>query len=99
MKDLTTIPTSFKLGGNTWRVKRVKLKDMHGDCNYNSCVIRVATHINDVPQSDKLQLQAFLHEWAHAIFYTMGRGVQENLVAALEQMLYQSITTFKFPKK
>lgn len=98
MKNLHRIPTSFKLGGNTWRVKRAKLRDAYGDCNPTTYVIRIATHVNGVATTEKIQFQAYLHEWAHAILFTMGRGAQETLVAGLEQMLYQSITTAKYPK-
>jgi len=92
------IPTSFRLGGHTWRVKMCKLKGLYGDCDFDKHIIRIATEIDGVPTTEETQYQTYIHECKHADLRTLGREDDEELVSGLEQMEWQRYKTSRWKK-
>lgn len=98
-----TIPSSFKLGAHTWKVKIVKsLGELegafYGQCDCESHVIHIAKIVRGKRQSDSTMYQTFLHEFVHAALHILGRNDDEELAAGLEQMYFQLAKTAKYPK-
>lgn len=97
------IPSSFKLGAHTWKVKVVKsLGELegafYGQCDYDNHVIHIAKLVRGKRQSDSAMYQTFLHEFVHAALHILGRNDDEELAAGLEQMYFQLAKTAKYPK-
>ncbi len=84
------IPSSFQLGGITWKVKRVKrLKGKYGDCDLAKTTIRILDTIDE-----KLKEQTFCHELVHAILFSMGKADHdEEFTDAFGFMLHQFLNT------
>lgn len=104
------IPTSFKLGGNTWRVKIQKsivvvtpageVQHLYGECNADTYTIRVARTVGGAICSPDTMTQTFIHEFIHAALYTIGRRFDdEELVVGLENMVWQYFKTARIPKR
>lgn len=104
------IPTSFKLGGNTWRVRVVKhivaigskgeVQHLYGDCAIDEQRIRLARSVDGRPCTDEQIQQTFIHEFIHAALYTIGRKFDdEELVVGLENMVWQLIRTAKISRE
>lgn len=98
------IPTSFKLGGNTWRVRIMKhlvqigpnndVQHLYGLCDVENNLIRIARTIDGRPCTDETIYKTFIHEFIHAALYTCGKAYQdEELVVGLENMVWQYIKT------
>lgn len=97
------IPTSFKLGAHTWKVKLVKSigepgEYVHGICYTTEHIIQIAKTVNGKKVSDDSMFQTFLHEFVHAALHILGKEDDEELAAGLEQMYYQLYKTAKYPK-
>lgn len=97
------LPTSFKLGAHTWRVRVVKSIGKPGGECYGECVfvehrINIAKVVEGKPVSEATMYQTFLHEFIHAALHILGRNDDEELAAGLEQMLYQLHKTARYPK-
>jgi hypothetical protein len=90
------VPTSFRLGGHTWRVKMVKLKGLYGDCDTDKHIIRIASELDGKPTTAETQYATFLHEFIHAALHTLGVDDDEQLAAGLEQMLFQLTKTARW---
>ena len=98
------IPTSFKLGGNTWRVRIMKhlvqigpnndVQHLYGLCDVENNLIRIARTIDGRVCTDETIYKTFIHEFIHAALYTCGKQYQdEELVVGLENMVWQYIKT------
>lgn len=98
------IPTSFKLGGNTWRVRIMKhlvqigpnndVQHLYGLCDVENNLIRIARTIDGRTCTDETIYKTFIHEFIHAALYTCGKQYQdEELVVGLENMVWQYIKT------
>lgn len=98
------IPTSFKLGGNTWRVRIMKhlvqigpnndVQHLYGLCDVENNLIRIARTIDGRTCTDETIYKTFIHEFIHAALYTCGKAYQdEELVVGLENMVWQYIKT------
>lgn len=97
------IPTSFKLGAHTWKVKIVdKIGDeseyVHGICYTTDHIIKIARTVNGKKMTEASMYQTFLHEFVHAALHILGRSDDEELAAGLEQMYYQLYKTARYPK-
>ena len=103
------IPTAFKLGGNTWRVRMQKhivhvsnndVIHLYGDCDIEKCLIRIAENVDGRPCSQDTIIQTFIHEFIHAALYTIGKKFDdEELVVGLENMVWQYLRTCKESKR
>lgn len=91
-----TIPTSFRMGGHTWRVKLCKMSGVFGECEHDKHIIRIASEIDGKPTTEAVRFQTFIHEALHAVEYSLGRETNEELVAGMEQMIYQLFKTAKW---
>jgi len=100
------IPTSFKLGGNTWRVRFHKsviaigqnneVQHLYGECDIDKCLIKLAQTVDGKPCSEDTIYQTFIHEFIHAALYTIGKRFDdEELVVGLENMVWQYLRTAK----
>ena len=98
------IPTSFKLGGNTWRVRMMKhlvqigpnndVQHLYGLCDVENNLIRIARTIDGRVCSEETIYKTFIHEFIHAALYTVGKQYQdEELVVGLENMVWQYLRT------
>ena len=88
------IPTTFQLGGRTWRVERgAKLKKKQfGDTSPELALIRLSTKC----KTDEDAELTFLHELMHAIAFTMGwdeLNEDEMKIDAVAGLLRQFLTT------
>lgn len=97
------IPTSFKLGAHTWKVKIVdKIGEpseyVYGICYTTDHIIHIAKSVNGKKVTESSMYQTFLHEFVHAALHILGREDDEELAAGLEQMYYQLHKTAKYPK-
>lgn len=90
------IPTSFRLGGHTWRIRFRKLTGCYGECDYDNHVIYISTHAHGKPTTAETRFQTFIHEALHAVEYSLGRDTDEQMVAGMEQMIYQLFKTAKW---
>ena len=89
-----SIPKTFKLGGRTWRVKRVGKRKWYGKTDPNICVIELSASCTH----DELEQQTFLHELLHAVAITMGwsrLNNDEDKIDAVAGLLLQALTTAK----
>lgn len=98
-----TLPTSFKLGAHTWRVRVVKSigrpgASCYGECDFMDHKILIAQIVEGKSVSAESMYQTFLHEFVHAALHILGRNDDEELAAGLEQMLYQLHKTARYPK-
>lgn len=104
------IPTSFKLGGNTWKVRTLKhivhigpnneVMHLYGDCDIEKCLIRIAKNVDGRPCTQDTIIQTFIHEFIHAALYTIGKKFDdEELVIGLENMVWQYLRTAKESKR
>lgn len=86
------IPSEFKLGGLTWKVKRMKqLKGKYGDCQLEKQTIRL---LDTLPQ--ELKEQTFCHELVHAIKFAMGEDDHNEVhTDAFAMYLHQYLNTAK----
>lgn len=100
------IPTSFKLGGNTWRVRMLKhlvqigpnndIIHLYGLCDVETQMIRIARTIDGRECSPETMYKTFIHEFLHAALYTIGKRYEdEELVVGLENMVWQYLKTAK----
>lgn len=98
------IPTSFKLGGNTWKVRLYKhlvqigpnndVQHLYGLCDVESNMIKIARAIDGRVCSEETIYKTFIHEFLHAALYTCGKAYQdEELVIGLENMVWQYLRT------
>lgn len=86
------IPTTFKLGFRTWRVKRgVRSKRWYGDCSSTRCEIRLSTKNKTFED----ELHTFYHELGHAIEATLGLKLKHRQIEAIGGMLAQFESTKK----
>lgn len=103
------IPTSFKLGGNTWRVRIMKhlvqigpnndVQHLYGLCDVESNLIRIARTIDGRTCSEETIYKTFIHEFIHAALYTVGKQYQdEELVIGLGNMVWQYLRTARGSK-
>lgn len=92
------IPSSFKLGAHTWRVRYKKMVDLFGYCDCDRHLICISTFVRDRPTTEEERITTFIHEMGHAVLHTMGKEDNEELVAATEQLIYQAIKTQRFPR-
>lgn len=97
------IPTSFKLGAHTWRVKLVKELiadevDCFGNCDSDKMVITIALNVSSKPTTEDQRFATFLHEFMHAAMHTLGMEDNEQLAAGMEQMLLQLFKTARWKK-
>jgi hypothetical protein len=90
------VPTSFRLGGHTWRIKLTPLKGMYGDCDTDKNLIRIATELDGKPTTAETRYATFLHEFIHAALHTIGVADDEQLAAGLEQMFFQLTKTARW---
>ena len=88
-----TVPKSFVMAGNKWRVKLRKKLDGYGLCDFETHTILIAETINGRPTSDDDRFKTFIHEALHALEFTMGRKPDEAFVSAAEQLIYQAMRT------
>lgn len=93
-----TLPTSFKLGGHTWRVRLVKMHAQYGECMYDTCTILIASHVDGTQTTPEQRYATFWHEFIHAALHTLGLDDNEQLAAGLEQMLYQLHKTARWKR-
>lgn len=91
-----TIPTSFRMGGHTWRVKLCKMTGIYGECDQDKHIIRIASEIDGKPTTNAVRQQTFIHEALHAVEYSLGKETNEELVAGFEQMIWQLLKTAKW---
>lgn len=89
------IPTSFKMGPVTWRVRLVKMKSLYGETDLEKHTIRIATFIDGRETSHEERVRTFFHEWFHAFQYTLGIETTEEMAVLFENMAYQSFKTAK----
>jgi hypothetical protein len=89
------IPTSFKLGGLTWKVVlRKRLPGKYGECDLAKTTIYVRNNI-----SQELMEQTFCHELAHAIQFAMGilqENHNEQEIDAFATFLHQFLTSAEY---
>lgn len=87
-------PSSFKLGGRTWKVERVNRRGHWlGRCNSDRCRIRLNMH--RIKHNEELH-HTFLHELLHAVTSTMGwtrLNDDEDKIDALSSLLTQAHAT------
>lgn len=88
-----TVPKSFVMAGNRWRVRLRKKLDGYGLCDFETHTILIAETINGRPTSDDDRFKTFIHEALHALEFTMGRKPDEAFVSAAEQLIYQAMRT------
>ena len=88
-----TVPKSFVMAGNKWRVRLRKKLDGFGLCDFETHTILIAETINGRPTSDDDRFKTFIHEALHALEFTMGRKPDEAFVSAAEQLIYQAMRT------
>jgi hypothetical protein len=105
MKPVATsmqIPTSFKLGAHTWRVRISDTlgvsQNLYGLCDYEANLIRIARNVNGKALSQQSMFQTFLHEFIHAALHILGKNDDEEFVAGMEQMWFQLYKTAKYGK-
>lgn len=87
------IPTSFKLGAKTWRVRYKRMPTNLGLCDPTKNVIYIHPD-----QSSIQQYSTFLHEITHAILFAMGYDEEEQFVTSFEELLLQVLTTQRHSK-
>jgi len=98
------IPTSFKLGGNTWRVRMLRhlvqigpnndVQHLYGLCDVENNTIKIARTIDGRVCAEETIYKTFIHEFLHAALYTCGKAYQdEELVIGLENMVWQYLRT------
>lgn len=98
------VPTSFRLGGNTWRVKFVKSlvaedgTECFGNCDADKYIINIALSVHGRPVPEATRYKTYLHESYHAKLATLGRTDDEELVAGLEEMSWQQLKTERYRK-
>lgn len=98
------VPTSFRLGGNTWRVKLVKSivaedgVECFGICDADKHIITIALFVHGRPVPEATRYKAYIHESYHAKLATLGRTDDEELVAGLEEMTWQQLKTERYRK-
>ncbi len=96
-----TIPTSFQIGGRTWRVVYVdSISDDDsstvGLCSPTSSTITIARTVEGQPVDEQQQLQTFVHEFVHACLATTGYHdlyLSEPFVTAMELMVMEYLRT------
>ena len=104
------IPTSFKLGGNTWKVRLYKhlvqvgpnndVQHLYGLCDVENNMIKIARSIDGRVCAEETIYKTFIHEFIHAALYTCGKQYQdEELVVGLENMVWQYIKTARGGKQ
>jgi hypothetical protein len=67
----------------------VKMHNQYGECDYASCTLLIASHVDGVATSQDQRYGTFWHEFIHAALHTLGLEDSEQLAAGMEQMLYQ----------
>lgn len=91
------IPTSFQLGGFTWKVRQMKrLPGKYGDCDLAKREIRILQKLDD-----EMKGQVFCHELGHAILFAMGvdqSDHNEQNVDAYAMFLHQFMTSAKYDR-
>lgn len=89
------IPTSFKLGGITWKVVlRKRLPGKYGECDLAKTTIYVKENIDQ-----ELKEQTFCHELIHAIMFARGISQEdhnETEVDAFATFLHQFLTSAQY---
>lgn len=89
------IPTSFQLGGITWKVVlRKRLPGKYGECDLAKTTIYVRENIDQ-----ELKEQTFCHELAHAIQFAMGISQEnhdEQQIDAFATFLHQFLTSAQY---
>jgi Zn-dependent peptidase ImmA (M78 family) len=92
------VPTSFKLGAHTWKIRRKKMEDFYGMCDCDNHIIYISTFVNNKPTTELEQFSTFIHELGHAVLSTMGLPDDEQLVRGAEELFLQVIMTSKYAK-
>lgn len=94
---MIVVPYEFSLAGNEWHVRYVPKKELKlgdGEYAYGLCVPEDGEILIYKRLGDVKRLQTFLHEAAHAVLFTMGHLVHDEvMVEAVSQLVYQIITT------
>jgi hypothetical protein len=89
------IPTSFQLGGITWKVVlRKRLPGKYGECDLSKTTIYIRNNIEK-----ELMEQTFCHELSHAIQFAMGISQEdhnEQTIDAFATFLHQFLTSAKY---
>jgi hypothetical protein len=91
-----TIPKSFKLAGQRWRVTIAK-RGMtgYGECDFTTRTIRIASSVDGKTTSETERLQTFLHEWWHAFESVTGQDVNEPMAVLFENLMYETLLTMR----
>lgn len=91
-----TVPRSFKLAGQKWRVIIAK-RGMtgFGECDFITRTIRIAAFVDGKPTSESERLATFLHEWWHAFEHVTGAAVNEQKAVQFEHMFYETLLTMR----
>ena len=91
-----TIPKSFKLAGQRWKVTIVKrYMTGYGECDYATRTIRIASSVDGKPTTDGERLQTFLHEWWHAFEHVSGQDANETSAVLFENLMYETLLTMR----
>lgn len=93
------IPTSFRLGGHTWRVRIKRMKEVYGECDFDRHIIYIATFVDGKETTEETRYQTYLHECNHADLHILGRQDDEELVSGLEQMQWQRHKSARYAKE
>jgi len=91
-----TIPKTFKLASQKWRVVIVS-RNMtgYGECDFSTRTIRIASSVDGRTTSDSERLQTFLHEWYHAFESVTGQDVNEAMAVLFENLMYETLLTMR----
>jgi hypothetical protein len=86
------IPSTFRLGGRLWTVKRVGQKKWYGKTDPTACEIELSSRCKD----DEELWHTFIHELMHAVAWVMGRHSfhdDEAKIDGVAGLLLQVIAT------
>lgn len=88
------IPTTYQLGGTTWKVDQQKtLPGVMGQCIVQEATVQI---VSTLPK--QIKEQTFCHELIHSILFAMGKTGDlhdEVFVDGFATFLHQYLTTNK----
>lgn len=91
LKSGMSVPTSFQLGGITWKVVDTDAISDMGHCDSEAATIRLRSDL-----SQQVKQATFCHELQHAIRYMAGEtDHDERTVDAHGNLLHQFLTSWK----
>jgi len=101
MKHKLQIPTSFELGGRTWKVIPIvtpELADAHstGQCCYDFTCMKIYKTNHGHAMNHEVHGVSYLHELFHAMLFETNYNDlsnDENFVDRMAKALYQVLTT------